>query len=187
MEALLDACAVSYLFQAGQKEFIRGAAHVSRIHFVLEVVEELKKETTWGKGFEKLLAELSASGHCEVHELLVGSPEQRYFNSLRANSTSPKDQGEHASIALAVYRPDLVFVSEDDGAIRRAVVELPGFPARVTRTAAWLRFVDEQGGKLDRDGLARWTTLMMEKEKKAKKPVLPRWWASWLGGSVASS
>jgi hypothetical protein len=48
VDALLDACSVSYFFQAGQKELIRRAARVVRVHFVEQVVEELKAEKTWG-------------------------------------------------------------------------------------------------------------------------------------------
>jgi hypothetical protein len=57
--------------------------------------------------------------------------------------------------------------------MRWALDELPGFPGRVTRTAAWLRAVDEQGTRLDPAGLIRWA-------EKVPRP-LPDWWQGWIG------
>lgn len=184
MEPLLDACTISYLFAAGQKEFIREAAAISRIHTVLQVTEELEKETQWGAGFKKLKDELAANERWVVHELIFPTPEHRLFNQLRQGipqhgrlrlghgKLKEKDQGELASIALAASQPDLVFVTEDRGAMHWAIDELPGFPGRVLRTAAWLRAVRERGGNFDVGGLERWS-------KVVPRP-LPSWWNDWM-------
>ncbi len=174
MEALFDACAVSYLFQAGQKEFLRVAAAISRIHFVAEVANELEKERSWGDGFKKLKDELVTAGHCEVHELIVDTPEATLYKEMQRTRTqiTNKDKGELASIALAAFHPHLVFVTEDWGAIKLAIQELPELPARVVRTAAWLRSVRQQGAMLDQDGLERWA--------QKRTGQLPRWWNDWL-------
>jgi hypothetical protein len=180
VEALLDACTVSYFFQSGQKELLRHAAGVMQLHLVKQVVEELEKEKTWGPGFKKLFEDLSDGGLCEIHSLMLGSEEARLFNALRKDRTSTKDLGERASIALAAHRPDLVFVTEDFGAVRLALVHLPGFPSRVTRTAGWLRALAERGVKFDRGALARWAACTWARPRKNEEPAVPYWWNSWV-------
>jgi len=177
VEALLDACSISYFFQAGQKELIEHLASVVRVHVVEQVFDELERETTWGAGFKKLFDGLVERGRCEVHALAPGTEEAMLFNRLRAGakSGSPKDQGERASIALAVHHADLVFVTEDRGALHLALRELPGFPCRVTRTAGWLRAMAERGARLDSNALMEWA------KKVPGQPALPHWWQSWVG------
>lgn len=175
MDALLDACSVSYFFQAGQKAFIERAAAVCRIHLMDSVLEELAKETSWGAGCVKLIRALEANAQAEVHSMLLGTEEAALFNRLRTirpRKISTRDQGELASIALAVHRPELVLVTEDHGALRWALDEIPGFPCRVTRTAAWIRAVVGHGASLQGVSLPAWAA-------KAPPP-LPVWWAEWL-------
>jgi len=174
MEPLLDACTISYLFNAGQKEFLRKATTVSRIHTVLEVVVELERSTAFGDGFRKLKDDLVAGGQWVVHELIPGTPEQQLFNHLRGErgKFSGKDQGELASIAWAFFQTNLVFVTEDQGAVRWAIDDLPGFPCRVVRTAAWLRALGERGADLSAKGLGSWAHQV--------PPPLPYWWADWM-------
>lgn len=180
MDALLDACSVSYLFQAGQKGFIESATQVCRVHLAEDVLFELSKETTWGKGCEKLFGNLRERGLVDVHSLLLGSDEATLFNRLRSSRprrVAAKDQGELASIALAVHRPNLVLVTEDHGAMRWALDQIPGFPCRVSRTAGWIRAVVERGVRATAVGLGAWASLV--------PGPLPEWWAGWVSGLPA--
>jgi hypothetical protein len=175
MEPLLDACTISYLFAACQKEFLREAAAASRIHTVLDVVVELERAKGFGDGFRKLKDDLVAAGQWVVHELIIGTPEHQLFQQLRRTKGKLliEDQGELASIALAAFHPDLVFVTEDRQAMRWAIDELPDFPCRIVRSAAWLRAVRERGGNLDVGGLERWA-------KVVQPQPLPSWWNDWM-------
>jgi hypothetical protein len=102
---------------------------------------------------------------------MPGSREEALMRSLLAplKSATKKDEGEAASIAIAKWRPDLVFVTGDRTATLWALNELYGCGERVMRSYVFVRVLYEAGAIT----LAAVTALDVY---LGSRPDIPRWW-----------
>ncbi len=86
-----------------------------------------------------------------------------------------KDQGEAASIAIAVSDPRLLFVTGDKTAVLWALNELFHTGERVMRVPIFVRTLFDRGA-LDVH------TVRGVAERAASHGAAPSWWARWVAG-----
>lgn len=109
-------------------------------------------------------------------EILPGTREATLMQTLLAplQTVREKDQGEAASIAIAVSNPSLLFVTGDKTAILWALNELFHTGERVMRVPIFVRTLFDRGA-LDANAARQVAT------KAASHGAIPSWWQSWLG------
>ncbi len=112
------------------------------------------------------------SGSFEIIPIFPASPEYALFLRLTGGART-HDNGEAASIAVAVGRKDLVFVTGDKIGTLSALNELHGTGERVMRVPVFVRLLVERGALSPED--ARRVAPFA-----VSHGVEPSWWGEWL-------
>jgi len=113
------------------------------------------------------------SGSFEILQFFPGTPEHALFMQLTRGVARKHGNGEAASIAVAVARQDLVFVTGDVNATLSALNELSGSGERVMRVPVFVRLLSERRALSPRD-------VRVVAPLAADHGVEPSWWADWL-------
>lgn len=161
---LLDANVLIYFESAGELPALLAAAAAARLVLVREVHDEVVNRKK-GPPAKTLLTRSAV----EVQSLpLRAVPVLASIRGGRSSSGpgTTTNLGEDASIALAIFDPDLIFVTGDREAAFHALNELRG---RVMTMHVFLREI-VGGGALPRPIADRVGTAI---------PHLPSWWATW--------
>ncbi len=171
---LLDANVFVCFQNAGRLEALVAAAAVVQMAMVAEVHAELTLPRP-GRSMTSALREAARmldGKAIPILEILLGTPEEAIHTSLIQGKS--RGRGEAASTALAIGRLDLVFVTEDVGAARRAYRELPAETGRVMGMHAFVRWLVEC------DALTPAESIDVAKAAKSASNIEPPlWWAVW--------
>jgi len=121
----------------------------------------------------KEFAQALLASSIEVIEIPAESPEHDMRDALKRMVGA----GEAASIAVALQRPDLIFVTEDIKAVEgeklKLYRELPGEVGRIMGLHAFLRVLFDRGAIT-----AQVATAISTAGVRSNGP--PLWWAAWV-------
>jgi hypothetical protein len=165
---LVDNNVISYFFNAGVKRQLTAIADVLPLAVVREVHDEAAK-AAFGNEYKNW----QSTSKLKLVDLLVGGPGSKLLTELRRASSSLKDLGEHASIALAAEDKQYVFVANDKNALWIALRELYEPREVVIRLSTFLRRV------ADANAMTKSCAIDIAK-KSQLEDALPTWWANWL-------
>ena len=171
---LLDANVFVCFQNAGRLEALVAAAAVVSMAMVAEVHAELTLPRP-GRPVTSALREAARvldGKAIPIREILLGTPEEAIQTALVQGKA--RGRGEAASTALAMSRPELIFVTEDIGAARRAYRELPAEMGRVMGLHAFVRWLVEQGALT-----AAMSIEVANAAKSASNIEPPLWWSVW--------
>jgi hypothetical protein len=176
---LLDTMIVSYFLQAQREADLAMAARRCPMSLVDEVRKELENDTKrGGRSFKKWL---DASG-IEPRAIEVGTVAHSTLAALVSPTSTGKNLGERASIAIAASDASLTFVTNDKNGLCVALREIwmPG--ERILGLAVFLRRLFEQHALEDPMVLDDVMTIATHSPKQQ-----PTWWASWRAGLTSAS
>lgn len=179
MTYLLDTMIISYFLQAQREDALARAAALCRVAIVDEVRRELEVDTK--RGGRPFTRWLSASG-IVTRAIEVGSPAHSTLVALVGASSTNKNLGERASIALAASDSSLTFVSNDTNGLRLALREIWAPGERILGIAVFLRRLVEQGAVDDLSALDDVMKIVVNSTQ-----LQSTWWASWRAGLAAAS
>jgi hypothetical protein len=121
----------------------------------------------------KDVARVFSESPIAVIEIAVGSTEDRVREALKRMVGA----AEAASIAVALQRPDLIFVTEDIRAVEgeklKLYRELPGEVGRIMGLHALLRVLVERGAIA-----TKVATMISASGDRSNGP--PLWWPGWV-------
>lgn len=189
LKYLLDANGIVHFQKGNCLDALVDAAKIVPMAIVSDVFDELtgtdqpeEPRTKWMKD----AADALSSGPIEVIRVQVLSNEDAarttFIRLMNPNAkTTTRNRGEAASAAIALHRPELIFVSEDSRAVHGRIKlyrELPGETGRIMGLHAFLRILVEKN------------TLSSTQAKfiaEARPLEHPLWWSNWLTGLAIPS
>jgi hypothetical protein len=164
----LDTNVVSYFLQAERESDVARAAAVSAMALAETVRGELENDPKrGGRAFRKWL-EGSQIG---VLSIELGTPAHTTLAALVGPTSTAKNLGERASIALAASDPTLTFVANDKNGLVLALRELWSPGERVLGLAVFLRRLVEAGALADPTAIDDVMAIANTQQ--------PSWWVSW--------
>jgi hypothetical protein len=166
---LLDTNIVSYFLQAEREADLASASAMSAMALVEAVRGELEKDPKrGGRAFKKWLD----GSRIEVRSIEVGAPAHATLAALVGPTSTAKDLGERASIALAASDPTLTFVANDKNGLVLALRELWSPGERVLGLAVFLRRLVEEGALVNPEAIDDVMAVANARQQ-------PSWWVSW--------
>ena len=179
---LLDSNTVIVFQRAGHLDTLLDAAAL----VPMVIADDVHAELTIPRPGKPMTPELRQAAQALARNVIgvlqidAGSEADQDRTALRRmNNAGP---GEAGSIALAIRRPDLIFVTEDVKAVAgRAKLyrELPGNIGRVLGLHAFLRTL------VDRGALAESAALEVAAAARSWSNLEPPlWWAGWAASNV---
>lgn len=164
---ILDADILCYFQRAGRLELLARQATECPWVLVDEVEDELFRAKGYGDAALRVLREFSIP----VVTIADGSREAALLERLHPGKDHP-NCGEAASIAVATYDTDLIFVTNDQRAATLALVELYSLSGeRCIRTPTFLRRLHELRLFTSED-IRHWL-------KINNRLTWPSWWEAW--------
>lgn len=176
MTYLLDTMIVSYFLQAEREAELAAAARRCSMAVVGEVRKELENDKKrGGKSFRRWF---DTSG-IQLIEIEIGTAAHATLAALVNPTSSEKNLGERASIALAASDASLTFVTNDKNGVSVALREIWTPGERILGLAVFLRRLFDQHALEDPLVLDDVMAVAITSPQQQ-----PTWWASWRAGAV---
>ena len=167
MTYLLDTNIVSFFLHASREQELAVAAKTTPLAIVGEVRVELAADPRRGGG---AFAQWLGNSNIEVKEIVLGSPAHAALAQLLVGSTTAKNLGERASVALTLSDPTFTFVTYDKNATWLALRELWAPGEHLLGVAPFLRRLFEDKSLIDVAAID---------DVIASTDIRPSWWGTW--------
>jgi hypothetical protein len=165
---LLDTNVVSYFLQAAREADLAKAATTSTMALVEAVQGELENDPKrGGKAFRKWLD----GSRIKVRGIELGTPAHATLAALVGPTSTTRNLGERASVALAASDPTLTFVANDKNGLVLALREIWSPGERVLGLAVFLRRLVEEGSLADPTAI--------DDVMATANAQQPSWWVAW--------